>query len=256
MSTSSWSRSATTRRLGSVTAVCAASTAAMVGFAGTAAAAVQTQQTMQSEPSSVRSGTQLSFAGKLTGVADQPLAGEKVQLQTRSGPNDSWSVSGTDTTSSEGVAKVPATITESAQWRLHYTGDRVNDPSASRTITVESTKPINERIVDIAAAQAGDPYSYGAEGPNSFDCSGLTQYVHSKVGIDLPRTTSDQRAAVARIPKSEMKPGDLVFFGSGSSPYHVGIYAGGDKIWAAPEPGDVVRKQDIWTDNYSVGRAW
>ena len=228
----------------------------MLGFAGTASAAVETQQTLRSEPSSVRSGTQLSFSGKLTGFADKPLAGEKVQLQTRSGPNDSWSVSGTDTTSSNGVAKVPATINESAQWRLRYTGDRVNDPSASRTITVESTKPINERIVDAAAAQAGDPYRYGAEGPDAFDCSGLTQYVHSQVGIDLPRTTSEQRAAVERIPKSEMKPGDLVFFGSGSSPYHVGIYAGNGKIWHASTSGEPVKKDKIWTDNYSVGRAW
>lgn len=228
----------------------------MLGFVGTASAAVPTQQSMKNEPSKVSSGTELTFSGKLTGVADQPLAGEQVQLQTRSGPNDSWTVSETDTTNSEGVASIPTTITETAQWRLHYTGDGVNDPSASRATTVKSTTAINQRIVDVAAAQAGDPYSYGAAGPNSFDCSGLTQYVHSQVGIDLPRTTSQQRAAVPRIPKSEMKPGDLVFFGSGSSPYHVGIYAGGNQIWAAPEPGDVVHKQDIWTENYSVGRAW
>ena len=254
MSTSSWSKSA--RRLGSLTAVCTAGTAALLGFAGTASATVPTEQTLASERSPVTSGTELTFSGKLTGFADRPLAGEKVQLQTRGSPQEPWSVTGTDTTNSKGVAEVQASVTETAQWRLHYPGDRVNNQSASRTITVEATKPINERIVDTAAAQAGKPYSYGANGPDSFDCSGLTQYVHRQVGIDLPRTTEQQRAAVPKIPKSEMRPGDLVFFHNGGSVYHVGIYAGGNKIWAAPEPGDVVRKQEIWTDSYTVGRAW
>lgn len=113
-----------------------------------------------------------------------------------------------------------------------------------------------DRIAGAAAAQAGAPYRTGGESPGGFDCSGLTQYAHKQVGIDLPRTSRQQRAAVRTVSKSEMRPGDLVFFSRGSSVYHVGIYAGGDKIWAAPESGDVVRLQRIWTSSYSVGRAW
>ncbi|KHF42387.1 hydrolase [Saccharomonospora viridis] len=53
-----------------------------------------------------------------------------------------------------------------------------------------------------------------------------------------------------------MRPGDLLFFHEGGNVYHVGIFAGKGKMWAAPEPGDVVRMQDIWTESFTVGRAW
>lgn len=125
--------------------------------------------------------------------------------------------------------------------------------SAHKTATV----PIAQRIVDVAASQEGKPYSYGASGPGSFDCSGLVQWVHRQVGIDLPRTSRQQRAALPHIARADMTPGDLVFFhNSGGTVYHVGIYAGGNRLWAAPEPGDVVRLQNLWTDSYTVGRAW
>ncbi len=113
-----------------------------------------------------------------------------------------------------------------------------------------------DRIVQAAARQAGSPYRTGGEAPGGFDCSGLTQYAHKQVGIDLPRTSRAQRAAVRSVSKSDMRPGDLVFFASRGKVYHVGIYAGNNKIWAAPESGDVVRLQNIWTSSYTVGRAW
>ncbi|NIJ13313.1 cell wall-associated NlpC family hydrolase [Saccharomonospora amisosensis] len=131
----------------------------------------------------------------------------------------------------------------------------VATPASAHKTT--ATVPIAQRIVDVAASQEGKPYSYGASGPGSFDCSGLVQWVHRQVGIDLPRTSRQQRAAVPHIAKADMAPGDLVFFhNSGGTVYHVGIYAGGGRLWAAPEPGDVVRSQNIWTDSYTVGRAW
>lgn len=116
--------------------------------------------------------------------------------------------------------------------------------------------PTGERIVDIAARQAGDPYVYGAVGPDRFDCSGFTQYVHARLGIELPRTSRQQRAALPKLSKKQMRPGDLLFFHSGGHVYHVGIFAGKGRMWAAPEPGDVVRLQNIWTQSFTVGRAW
>ncbi|NIH84506.1 C40 family peptidase [Amycolatopsis granulosa] len=113
-----------------------------------------------------------------------------------------------------------------------------------------------DRIVHAAAAQAGKPYRSGGTGPGGFDCSGLAQYAHKQVGITLPRTARAQRTAVRGVSKPDKRPGDLVFFASGGKVYHVGIYAGDNKIWAAPESGDVVRLQTIWTSSYTVGRAW
>ncbi|WP_028663056.1 C40 family peptidase [Saccharomonospora halophila] len=120
----------------------------------------------------------------------------------------------------------------------------------------EPAVPAGQRIVEIAGRQAGKPYVFGAEGPARFDCSGLVQYVHRQAGIDLPRTAARQRAAVPSVSHSAMRPGDLLFFHNGGRVYHVGIFAGSNAMWAAPEPGDVVRRQSVWTDSYTVGRAW
>ena len=110
------------------------------------------------------------------------------------------------------------------------------------------------RALRVAAAQKGDPYRYGAAGPNAFDCSGLTSYSFRKAGVRLPRTSSAQRGATRRIPASAARPGDLVFFHRGGSIYHVGFYAGGRQVLHSPYSGTRVRKERIWTPAVSYGR--
>lgn len=81
--------------------------------------------------------------------------------------------------------------------------------------------------LNVAAAQKGDPYRYGAAGPDAFDCSGLTLYSYGKAGKKLPRTAQAQYNSTRRISAGSLQPGDLVFIGnSPSGIYHVGIYAG------------------------------
>ncbi len=104
----------------------------------------------------------------------------------------------------------------------------------------------------MAAAQRGKPYRYGAAGPNSFDCSGLVQYVYRQAGVSVPRTTYLQYAAAIHISRSQMRPGDLIFTGGLG---HVGIYAGFGFIWHAPHTGDHVRLSLIWDRNYRVARV-
>ncbi|MBK1786380.1 C40 family peptidase [Prauserella sp. ASG 168] len=159
-------------------------------------------------------------------------------------------------TNADGVASISANIERTSHWRINYRGDEIHDPSLSAERTVEAHKPVSQRILDVAAGQSGKPYSYGSTGPDSFDCSGFTKYVHGKVGIQLPRTSGDQQSTVPAVAKGDKLPGDLLFFTDGGSVYHAGVYAGGNQMWAAPESGDVVRKQEIYTDSYTVGRAW
>ncbi|MEU6662154.1 NlpC/P60 family protein [Streptomyces sp. NPDC046821] len=85
----------------------------------------------------------------------------------------------------------------------------------------------------------GSPYVWGATGPNAFDCSGLTQAAYRSAGVSLPRTTYSQINAGPRIPRSQLQPGDLVFFYSGIS--HVGLYIGDGKMIHAPNPSAPVR---------------
>ena len=109
-------------------------------------------------------------------------------------------------------------------------------------------------VLKEAARYAGTPYVYGATGPGAFDCSGFTRYVYGRFGISLPHSSGGQYAAVQHIAKADKVPGDLIFTYSSSGIYHVGIYSGGNKMWAAPKTGDVVRQQTIWTSSYVVGR--
>lgn len=128
----------------------------------------------------------------------------------------------------------------------------------SSSSSVDSTPPAQDAssssILAVAASYAGTPYVYGGETPSGFDCSGYTQYVFKKVGISLPRTSSQQYAAVTHISSSSAEPGDLVFFLDGGGVYHVGIYAGGGMMWDAPKPGGVVSKRAIWSATIRYGR--
>jgi cell wall-associated NlpC family hydrolase len=112
---------------------------------------------------------------------------------------------------------------------------------------------LGSRIVSTAAQFEGTPYVYGATGPSSFDCSGFTQYVFKKMGISLPRTAQQQYDAAQHISKSQAQPGDLVFMGGPDSVYHVAIYAGNNKIWTAPEPGESVKLGNMFGQT-SFGR--
>ncbi|OEJ28074.1 glycoside hydrolase [Streptomyces agglomeratus] len=113
-----------------------------------------------------------------------------------------------------------------------------------------STKALN-----IAASKKGAPYKYGAAGPSRFDCSGLTLYSYKKAGKSLPRTAQSQYNKTRHISASSRKRGDLVFFHSGRSVYHVGIYAGSGKIWHSPKSGSVVKLEKIWSKSVWYGRV-
>lgn len=96
-------------------------------------------------------------------------------------------------------------------------------------------------------AQLGQPYRYGGDGPQGFDCSGLTQYVHQQLGIVLPRTAVQQRQQGMPLDRDELQAGDLVFFTMGPRLLvdHVGIYVGDGRFVHAPRAGSPVRLSRI-----------
>ena len=105
--------------------------------------------------------------------------------------------------------------------------------------TAEAPDSRAAAAVSYAYAKLGSPYVWGATGPDAFDCSGLVQAAYRAVGISLPRTTYAQIGAGTRVSRSELQPGDLVFFYSGIS--HVGIYVGNGQMIHAPNPSAPVR---------------
>lgn len=95
-----------------------------------------------------------------------------------------------------------------------------------------------------AGTQVGKPYVSGGSGPNSYDCSGLTQWAYAQAGVSITRTTYTQANDGTRIGRGELMPGDLVFFNDLG---HVGLYAGNGTVIHAPYPGKVVRYESMST---------
>ena len=124
---------------------------------------------------------------------------------------------------------------------LSAVGDRVSR-SGGRTPVPSYSGPASGRAAEAiktAYAQLGDPYVWGAAGPDAFDCSGLTMYSWRSAGVSLPHSSAAQYSAVRRVSLSELQPGDLVFYYSPVS--HVAIYIGGGQVIDAPYPGRSVQ---------------
>ena len=102
-----------------------------------------------------------------------------------------------------------------------------------------------DSVLAAASAELGKPYVFGAEGPNSFDCSGLVWAAYRQVGITLPRIANQQYNATTKINVNDLLPGDLVFYGSPA--HHVGIYLGAGKMIDAPDVGKPVRIEGVGT---------
>lgn len=107
---------------------------------------------------------------------------------------------------------------------------------------------------DIAIHQIGDPYRYGAAGPNAFDCSGLMQYSFGRAGIRIPRTAAAQAHAARHIAKHSLRRGDLMFFTNGGGVYHAAMFLrwkhGHAVMIDAPHSGTRVRREVPWTSSW------
>jgi peptidoglycan DL-endopeptidase CwlO len=107
-----------------------------------------------------------------------------------------------------------------------------------------------------ARAQIGKPYAWGGAGPSAFDCSGLVMMAWAQAGVYFPHLAQDQYDMTERIPLSSLLPGDLVFYGTPSDVYHVGLYIGGGEMIAAPETGENVQIESIyWSGLLGGGRV-
>lgn len=121
------------------------------------------------------------------------------------------------------------------------------------TYTNVPANPAGGDVVSIASSLVGSPYVYGANGPYGFDCSGLVQYVYSRVGINVSRSSSSQYYEGVGVPYSEAKPGDILSWGHGGVVTHSAIYIGNGQMIHATNPsqGVIVSSVSGW-ENGSV----
>ncbi|MEU8541763.1 NlpC/P60 family protein [Streptomyces sp. NPDC048717] len=155
----------------------------------------------------------------------------------------------------EAAAKAKAEAARKEQKKEEAAKASDPSPSTSPSAPSPSTPPPSTgggssyeakaaQVLSFARSQIGKPYVWGATGPSSYDCSGLTQAAWRAAGVKLPRTTWDQVKVGTRVATADLKPGDLVFFYDDIS--HVGIYIGGGKMIHAPKPGAYVREESIY----------
>ncbi|MYX94541.1 hypothetical protein GT045_06875 [Streptomyces sp. SID486] len=149
--------------------------------------------------------------------------------------------------------KLLNTLTAKEKQQLAEQQQRANRSSSER-VDLGDTPPASGRAsAAFAAAQSqiGKPYVYGATGPSSFDCSGLTSWAYAQAGVSIPRTSEAQAGIGTRIGMSDLKVGDLVFFYGDL--HHVGLYAGNGQVLHAPHTGAVVRYEAIGNMPFQFG---
>ncbi|MEW2509480.1 NlpC/P60 family protein [Streptomyces sp. NPDC046870] len=128
------------------------------------------------------------------------------------------------------VARLEQQGVAAAQQRLTTAGALPADRAAAT--------PAGDRAVRYAMDQVGKPYQWGAQGPDAYDCSGLTSQAWSHAGTPIPRTSQEQWNRLGRVPLNRLRPGDLVVYFPEAT--HVAMYVGGGKVVQAPRPGEKV----------------
>ncbi|WP_372496141.1 C40 family peptidase [Promicromonospora umidemergens] len=172
------------------------------------------------------------------------LAGKPVQ-----GTLDSASLDALTSQARQAVAAAPVvTVAPDADLKVEKTAVSVTSAAENEEyraqVAAEESAERGSAVVSIGMRYLGVPYLWGGSTPAGMDCSGFTSYVYAQVGINLPRTSSEQRYAGPEVPASQARPGDLIW-----SPGHIAIYAGDGMQIEAPVPGQTVRYTSIWQSN-------
>ncbi|MBT1095702.1 C40 family peptidase [Streptomyces sp. Tu102] len=139
----------------------------------------------------------------------------------------------------------PAQLAALAQLENEDTAEAQQAFLASGALAQDDQKPSSEgaRAIRYAKRQLGKPYKWGAEGPKSYDCSGLTSKAWAHAGTRIPRTSQEQWARLDRVPLTELRPGDLVIYFPDAT--HVALYVGKGKVVQAPRTGEKVKISPI-----------
>lgn len=188
----------------------------------------------------------LAIAGSVPGTTVDPAAA--------SAPAATYTVVRGDTSSEiaaahgMSLAQFGASNPQIANLGMIYVGQVVNvsGSGGSAPAPAPSGNSVGDQVVAFARAQLGKPYVYGGNGPNSYDCSGLSKAAYASAGINIARRAADQYRTLQHVSMDSLQLGDLVFFymdenGPGTGAGHVGIYIGDGNVIHAPQPGDVVK---------------
>ena len=123
--------------------------------------------------------------------------------------------------------------------RASRSADRVPIGASCASLGITAPDARVKAVLSFACAQIGEPYQFGADGPGSWDCSGLTMMAWRQAGVSLPHSSAQQATYGTRVTAAQLRPGDLVFYHVPIS--HVALFVGQGLMLDAPQTGDVVK---------------
>ena len=204
-------------------------------------AAAQPAQTNQAATAQTAQTNQAATAqpAQTNQAATAQTANTQVATQTTASQATAQTATTSQATASYNT-QAAAQPAQTSQATASYNTQAAAQPAQTSQAATTQTYANNGSVVSIANRYLGTPYAWGGTTPQGFDCSGFTQYVYGQAGKSIGRNTVAQESAGSQIPVSQAQPGDLLFWGSRGSSYHVAIYAGNGRYIAAPTEGQSV----------------
>ncbi|MFD8213901.1 C40 family peptidase [Streptomyces sp. NPDC059697] len=225
------------------------STLAVAGAAGSANAAEPVTQTLELPTLTADLATQLAQSADAT---QQAAANYELQAERDAAAAKAAKQAKADLAD----AKKKAEAKQKAEDARKAAAAQAASRSSTRTVLSSSagsssstvSAPASGSVATVIAflkAQVGDAYVMGGTGPNAWDCSGLVQAAFRQVGVDLPRVSQDQSTSGTPVSLSNIQVGDILYWGSAGSAYHVGVYIGNGQYLDAANPSKGVVIQDL-----------
>lgn len=210
--------------------------------------------------SSTAASTNTASSTSTTASSQAPKAKKSTTTNTSSNSNTSTSANtqsqstASNSSASTNTAASNANTTSSTNTAASSSQAVSQAPTASTSTATTTASASASAITSYALTFLGVPYVWGGTTPSGFDCSGLVQYVYSHFGINLGRTTYTQQYAGTKISVASAQAGDLYFWGSYGSAYHVAIALGGGQYVMAPAPGQNVMTGSVssYTPSFAV----
>ncbi|MFF2366508.1 MULTISPECIES: C40 family peptidase [unclassified Streptomyces] len=222
------------------------STLAVAAAAGSASAAEPVTQTMELPTLTADLANQVAQSADATqqAAADYQLQAERDAAAAKAAKQAKADLAD--------AKKKAEAKTKAEAARKAAAADAVSRSSARTTLSASASTnvaaPASGSVATVIAflkAQVGDAYVMGGTGPNAWDCSGLVQAAFKQVGVDLPRVSQDQSVSGTPVSLSNVQVGDILYWGSAGSAYHVGVYIGNGQYLDAANPSKGVVIQDL-----------
>ncbi|WP_307621873.1 C40 family peptidase [Streptomyces sp. V3I7] len=233
------------------------STLAVAGASGSASAAEPVTQTLELPTLTADMAVQVAQSADATqmAAADYELQAERDAAAAKAAKQAKADLADAKK-QAEARKKAAEEARQAAAERASRTAERAKLSASASVSTSDSGASVSASVgtgsaasvISFVKAQIGDAYVSGGTGPNSWDCSGLVQAAFKQVGVSLPRVSQDQSTAGTQVSLDSLQPGDILYWGSAGSAYHVGVYVGDGMFVGAQNPSTGVVEKPLSYD--------